>query len=105
MSSFLDMIAFDLQNSTLQWNAMDAISPHDLERAKQRFYESGMSVADWARARGFNLQLTYSVLSGRLRARRGQAHHIAVALGLKIPPDTASSVRNESAYWAGKESA
>lgn len=77
------MIAFDQQNSTLLIPAMDAISTHDLERAKQHFYASGTSVAEWARAKGFNLQLTYSVLSGRLRAKRGQAHHIAVALGLK----------------------
>lgn len=46
-------------------------------------------MADWARERGFSLQLTYSVLNGRLRARRGESHRIAVALGLK--PDRSAA--------------
>jgi hypothetical protein len=62
---------------------MAQISSTDLEQVRSRFFYSGESVAGWARAHGFNLQLTYSVLSGRLRARRGKAHEIAIALGLK----------------------
>lgn len=83
---------------------MESISTHDLERAKQHFYATGVSVADWARARGFNLQLTYSVLSGRLRAKRGQAHHIAIALGLKAPLDAGPSTANEVTHLGLKES-
>lgn len=83
---------------------MESISAHDLERAKQHFYATGVSVADWARARGFNLQLTYSVLSGRLRAKRGQAHHIAIALGLKAPPDAGPAAANDITKLGFKES-
>ena len=61
----------------------DQIPDDALETARRRFFIEGESVADWARVRGFSLQLTYSVLNGRLRARRGQSHRIAVALGLK----------------------
>lgn len=61
----------------------DQIPEDALESARRRFFIEGESVADWARERGFSLQLTYSVLNGRLRARRGQSHRIAVALGLK----------------------
>ena len=61
----------------------DQIPEDALETARRRFFIEGESVADWARERGFSLQLTYSVLNGRLRARRGQSHRIAVALGLK----------------------
>ena len=62
---------------------IDQIQEDALETARRRFFIEGESVADWARERGFSLQLTYSVLNGRLRARRGQSHRIAVALGLK----------------------
>lgn len=61
----------------------DQIPEDALESARRKFFIEGESVADWARERGFSLQLTYSVLNGRLRARRGQSHRIAVALGLK----------------------
>lgn len=62
---------------------IDQISDDSLEEARRRFFISGESVAEWARERGFSLQLTYAVLNGRLRARRGESHRIAVALGLK----------------------
>lgn len=61
----------------------DQIQEDALEVVRRRFFQNGESVADWARARGFSVQLTYSILNGRLRARRGQSHRIAVALGLK----------------------
>lgn len=47
---------------------------------------NGTSVAEWARARGFAPALVYRVLRGETKARRGQTHEIAVALGLKRPP-------------------
>jgi|LauGreDrversion4_2_1035121.scaffolds.fasta_scaffold114356_3 gp16 family phage-associated protein len=62
---------------------INQISEDALDAARRRFFVEGESVADWARERGFSLQLTYSVLNGRLRARRGESHRIAVALGLK----------------------
>ena len=62
---------------------MKAFDIQDLIRAKAGFYERGESVADWARERSFSPAMVYAVLSGRTAARRGQAHVIAVALGLK----------------------
>lgn len=47
---------------------------------------NGISVAEWARSRGFAPALVYRVLHGETKARRGQTHEIAVALGLKRPP-------------------
>lgn len=81
---------------------MAQISSADLEQVRSRFFYSGESVADWARTRGFNLQLTYSVLSGRLRARRGKAHEIAMALGLK-PLDSPLVGQSIDAVDRGKE--
>jgi len=81
---------------------MAQISLADLEQVRSRFFYSGESVAGWARTHGFDLQLTYSVLSGRLRARRGKAHEIAIALGLK-PTEFPLVGQHGSAIDPGKE--
>jgi len=57
-----------------------------IEEVKKDFDENGMTVADWARNRGFSLPLVYSVLNGRNPARRGESFRIGVALGLRLPP-------------------
>lgn len=46
----------------------------------------GVSVSEWARLRGFHREIVYAVLSGRTRGLRGQAHDVAVALGIKSSP-------------------
>jgi len=65
---------------------------HEQERReliKQAFEARGLSVAEWSRARGYNAPLVYAVLAGRVHARRGKAHQIAVALGIKQTPEPA----------------
>lgn len=59
-----------------------------IEAVRRHFYESGTTVTDWARERGFDRSLVYSVLNGRCLARRGASHRIAVALGLKPGADS-----------------
>lgn len=54
-----------------------------VELVARRFRQSGVSVAAWSRANGFNPKLVYQVLSGQRRALRGQSHDIAVKLGIK----------------------
>lgn len=61
----------------------DQIREDDLAAVRQRFWLEGETIADWANKHGFSAATTYSLLAGRLRARRGEAHRIAVALGLK----------------------
>lgn len=51
--------------------------------ARALFEASGLSVAEWARRKGFSTGLVYQVLEGRRKCLRGQSHQIAVALGLK----------------------
>jgi len=51
--------------------------------ARELFEITGISVAEWARVRGFSTGLVYQVLDGRRKCMRGQSHQIAVALGLK----------------------
>lgn len=57
---------------------------------RQMFVEQGLSVADWARERGFSLPLVYAVLRGRNQASRGESFRIAVALGLRASPQDQS---------------
>ena len=55
----------------------------DASRAKALFEETGTSVAEWSRVRGFSTGLVYQVLEGNRKCLRGQSHRIALALGLK----------------------
>jgi gp16 family phage-associated protein len=56
---------------------------HSVKLVRAVFEDSGISVAEWARARGFSTSLVYQVLEGRRKCLRGQSHQIAVALGIK----------------------
>lgn len=58
-------------------------TPTLLVDVRQAFSEAGLAVSDWADAHGFHRESVYAVLSGRSKGRRGEAHRIAVALGLK----------------------
>jgi gp16 family phage-associated protein len=67
-------------------------SPHiDIEqiaRIKKLFLLNGTSYSDWAKEHQVNRAILYAVLSGKCRCHRGEAHKIAVLLGLK-PQSTA----------------
>jgi gp16 family phage-associated protein len=54
--------------------------------ARAWFDAAGVSIADWSKDHGFSPTVVYSLLAGRVRGKRGDAHRAAVALGLKIPP-------------------
>ncbi|MBW8470641.1 MAG: DNA-binding protein [Thiobacillus sp.] len=43
----------------------------------------GLTVSQWARERGFGVDTVYAVISGRAHGHWGEAHQVAVALGLK----------------------
>ena len=57
-----------------------------LFEAKARITGAGQSIAEWARAHNFDYQTTGHVLGGRLKAVRGEAFHVSVALGLRKLP-------------------
>lgn len=57
-----------------------------IEDVKARFAAEGVSIAEWSRAQGFNQTTVYRLLAGKIRGIRGEAHKIAVALGLKSEP-------------------
>ncbi len=54
-----------------------------LEEARSRLTRMGKSAADVARELGVSNEIARRVLDGRLKGDRGDAHKVAVALGLK----------------------
>jgi gp16 family phage-associated protein len=60
------------------------------DEVRQWFSDHGLAVSDWALQNHFNPALVYAVLHGRRKCLRGQSHRIAVALGLKAPPEANS---------------
>lgn len=53
------------------------------DQVRAELSEAGLSLAEWARAHNLSYDVARGVLTGRIKATRGQAHRIAVALGLK----------------------
>ncbi|MCK9635990.1 MAG: DNA-binding protein [Methylobacter tundripaludum] len=53
------------------------------EQVKERFQKEGKSYSDWAREHKFDPKTVIAVLNGVNKGRRGKAHDVAVALGLK----------------------
>lgn len=58
------------------------------EQVKAKFAAEGVSVKEWAEARGYNFRTVYSILNGKRACQRGLGHTIAVELGLKEEPKT-----------------
>lgn len=54
-----------------------------IAQVRADFLRRGQSVCAWARDHGYSQGLVFEVLRGRLKGRRGQAHEVAVLLGLK----------------------
>ncbi len=67
------------------------------KKVKERFKAEGVSIAQWARAHGFNRLTVYRVLEGRVKGERGEAHNVAVALGLKSEPKNLRFRRDRAA--------
>ena len=55
------------------------------QQAKAALQEKGVNITEWAKEHGFTLNVVYRVLNARAPGLRGEAHRIAVALGIKNP--------------------
>lgn len=60
------------------------------EQVKQSFQQRGITITQWAESQGYRRNAVYRVLNGNDKALYGQAHEIAVKLGLKPRPQTAN---------------
>ena len=61
------------------------------EEVKEKFRANGITIHGWAQEHGFKTSYVYAVLNGRMKARFGTAHEIAVALGMKANPEQLSA--------------
>ncbi|BBT16246.1 hypothetical protein WP8S17C03_22950 [Metapseudomonas otitidis] len=57
--------------------------PRTAEQVKQSFRSAGITVTKWAEDHNFPPNAVYQVLNGFSKGHYGQAHEIAVKLGLK----------------------
>lgn len=57
----------------------------NLEQVKERFARKGIAWKDWAKENDFSYGAVIRVINGVNKGRRGEAHRVAVALGLKNP--------------------
>lgn len=57
------------------------------QQARQWLSHQGKSIRQFCQERGFSVQSGYDVLTGRVAGNFGDAHRVAVALGLKPDPD------------------
>jgi len=53
------------------------------EEARSQFSYVGKSIRAWAREHGVQASTVYEVLSGRQQGEYGEAHKVAVLLGIK----------------------
>lgn len=53
------------------------------EEARAELQAKGISITQWAIANRFSPNLVFEVLGGRKKCVRGQAHEIAIKLGMK----------------------
>lgn len=58
-------------------------------QVKTHFQQHGITVTQWAKENGYSREAVYRVLNGITKAKYGQAHEIAVKLGLKPSTITA----------------
>ncbi|MFB9951975.1 DNA-binding protein [Rhizobium puerariae] len=58
------------------------------EQVRLQFEAEGISMKEWAEARGYAPRLVYAVVQGKLACKRGVSHKIAVELGIKKAPET-----------------
>ena len=53
------------------------------EQIKKNFRQQGITITQWAKENGYTRHAVYRVLNGFDKAYYGNAHEIAVKLGLK----------------------
>jgi len=55
--------------------------------AREWLGRHGVTISAWARSRGFRPSVVAAILAGRTRGQWGEAHQVAVALGLRPAPE------------------
>ncbi|MGE4244185.1 DNA-binding protein [Ramlibacter sp.] len=58
-------------------------SPKTRDQVRSEFAAAGVTLREWARVHHVSYDVAKAVMQGRLMGARGEAHRVAVALGLK----------------------
>ncbi len=53
------------------------------QEVRDYFTMQGLTIRKWAKENNFHEKTVYEVIAGRRRGVRGQAHLVAIALGIK----------------------
>ncbi|MHB1273655.1 MAG: DNA-binding protein [Rhodanobacter sp.] len=61
------------------------------DQVRQQLRQRGKTLSTWAAERGYDRKAVYRVMSGTDKAYYGNAHNIAVALGLKVAEEEPST--------------
>lgn len=56
------------------------------DEVRRQLRQEGMTIPDWAREHGFPVRTVRAVIYGHNKGHYGQAHLVAVALGMKDKP-------------------
>lgn len=62
-------------------------------QVKERFRQRGETFSQWARDNGYSVNKVHRVMAGIEKGHYGQAHEIAVRLGLKVDPSKVTSLK------------
>jgi len=54
-----------------------------IKKAREYFNRTGQTLTGWAKKHGYSPCMVSAVLNGKTKCMRGQAHEIAVKLGIK----------------------
>lgn len=65
------------------------------DQVRQRFRQRGETFTAWSQRHGFDRRAVTRVLTGTDKGDYGRAHEIAVALGLKVPPQESTDLADD----------
>lgn len=74
--------------AALETDTPAPVQPLAAQAFKARLQAEGKTITEWAAEHGFPRGAVYRVMGGFDKAHYGQAHRIAVAIGLKPAPAT-----------------
>lgn len=87
-SAATEMATFDniAANLITQQNQRYSVTNAQIQKIRAHLFASGINLRQFCEEKGCDYQVARSLLCGKARGRRGEAHKAAIALGLKPIP-------------------
>lgn len=80
----------NIYKTTLNVNPVFSMATKTIEQFMAELEARGETLVEWSKRHDFPLHAVYQMTSGITKGRRGQAHQIAVAMGIKADPSAAN---------------